>query len=209
MKENVLLGIRLPSAFIWTNFDSTVTAIRMPVRRNTTISCRSRDIASYHPRAERGYFTDDVITFSDNGEWSSSRRDAQYYFSYAFGAFQKTRRQANAHDGPIYSLTDDHRDFGIAILGVQDEDDETLPVRVTTNLNYEHPQIVQGSARRPPQEPLELTITVSGLTRGAKYDLYRYNTLESIPDGAFNQYASKAHEKWVDRRAFRRQVRHD
>ena len=197
VKENVLLGHPVAIGIYMDQF-------RFYGNRNPNAGSPEYDhivpvtgIASYHPRAERGYFPDDAITFSDNGEWSSSRRDAQYYFSYAFGAFQKTRRQANAHDGPIYSLTDDHRDFGIAILGVQDEDDETLPVRVTTNLNYEHPQIVQGSARRPPPEPLELTITVSGLTRGAKYDLYRYNTLESIPDGAFNQYASKAHEKWV------------
>jgi hypothetical protein len=80
---------------------------------------------------------------------------------------------------------------------VQDEDQETLPVRVTTNINYEHPQIVAGSAKRPPPEPLDLTITVSGLTQGAKYNLYRYDTLESIPNGAFNKHASKAYEKWV------------
>ncbi len=154
-------------------------------------------IGSHHPYDERGYFPDDVISFSDNGEWSSSRHEAKYYFRYAFGAFQKTRQEANVHHGPIYSLTDDHRDFGIAILGVQDGDNETLPVRVTTNINYEHPQIAQGSGKRPAAEPLVLTVTVSGLTKGAKYNLYRYKTLESIPNRSFNKYAPKAYEKWT------------
>jgi hypothetical protein len=154
-------------------------------------------VASYHPHDERGYFPDDVITFSDNGEWSSSRREAKYSFNYAFGAFQKTRREANAHRGPIYSLTDDHRDFGIAILGVQDGDNETLPVRVTTSVNYEHPQIAQGSSQRPRSEPLVLTVTVSGLTQGDEYNLYRYKTLASVPNRGFNKYASKAYEKWT------------
>jgi hypothetical protein len=154
-------------------------------------------IGSYHPRDEPGYFPDDVITFSDNGEWSSSRREAKYYFSYAFAAFQETRREANAHHGPVYSLTDDHRDFGVAIFGVQDGDDETLPVRVTTSINYEYPQIARGSSKRPPAEPLVLTVTVLGLTQGDKYNLYRYKTLASIPNRSFNKYASKAYEKWI------------
>jgi hypothetical protein len=197
VKENVLLGRPVAIGIYMNQF-------RFYGKRNPTAGSPQYDhivpvigIESSHERDERGYFPDDAITFSDNGEWSSSRRDAQYYFSYAFTAFQKTRREANSHHGPIYSLTDDHRDFGIAILGVQDEDKETLPIRVTTNINYEHPQIAAGSARRPPPEPLELTITVSGLTQGTKYNLYRYNALESIPNGAFNKQASKANEKWV------------
>jgi hypothetical protein len=154
-------------------------------------------VASYRPGDERGYFPDDAITFSDNGEWSSSRREAKYYFSYAFGAFQKNRREANAHEGPIYSLTDDNRDFGIAILGVKDGDNETLPVRVTTNINYELPQIAQGSSERPKAEPLVLTVTVSGLTQGEEYNLYRYKTLASIPNRGFNKFASRAYETWT------------
>jgi hypothetical protein len=154
-------------------------------------------MASDHPRGDRGYFPGDVLTFSDNGEWSSDRRSAQYYFSYAFGAFQKTRQEANARRGPIYSIAGDGQNFAIAITGVKDEEHETLPVRVTTNLNYEQPQIAQGSSRRPAPEPLVLTIALSGLTRGEKYDLYRYDSLASIPDGDFNAHASSASRRWV------------
>jgi hypothetical protein len=154
-------------------------------------------IDSAHPRDARGYHADDVITFSDNGEWSSGLHDARYFFSYTFGAFQKTRERANARHGPIYSLSDDSRDFGLAIDGVKDLDGETVPVRVTTNVNYEKPQIVEGSSKRPPPERLVLTITVSGLRHGSKYNLYRYNSLLAIPDAAFNANASRAYEKWV------------
>jgi hypothetical protein len=197
VKENVLLGHPVAIGIYMNQF-------RFYGNRNPNAGSPQYDhivpvigIGSYHPRDERGYFSDDAITFSDNGEWSSSRREARYYFSYTFGSFQKTRREANAHHGPVYSLTDDHRDFGIAILGVQDGDNETLPVRVTTNINYEHPQIVQGSSKRPPAEPLTLTIMVSGLTQGEKYNLYRYTTLESIPNRSFNKYAARAGQQWA------------
>ncbi len=154
-------------------------------------------IASEHPRDSRGYFADDTIEFSDNGEWSANRLSAQYDFRYPFGAFQRTRQQANAPHGPIYSISDDNEDFGIAILGVKDGDRETLPVAVETSLNYEHPQIAQGSSRRPAPEPLQLTVTVSGLSRGIAYNLYRYDSLPAIPDRAFNAAASRASQHWT------------
>ncbi|HEV3091969.1 MAG TPA: hypothetical protein VGX91_11085 [Candidatus Cybelea sp.] len=154
-------------------------------------------IASDHPRDARGYFADDAIEFSDNGEWSASRQSARYDFRYSFGAFQRTRQQANAPRGPIYSISDDNEDFGIAILGVRDGDRETLPVAVQTSLNYEHPQIAQGWSRRPAPEPLQLTVTVSGLTRGVAYNLYRYDSLAAIPDRAFNAAASRASQHWT------------
>ncbi len=42
-----------------------------------------------------------------------------------------------------------------------------------------------------------LTVTVSGLTPGDEYNLYRYKTLASIPNRGFNKYASKAYERWT------------
>jgi hypothetical protein len=138
----------------------------------------------------------DEITFSDNGEWGSLRH-ARYYFTYRFDDFTKTRREANAPNGPIYSLASKARDFGIAVTGVIDRDDETVPVRVATNLNYELPQIAEGSNRRPGPEPLVLTIAVSGMKASAVYNLYRYNRLNSIPNGEFNAHAANARQRWI------------
>ncbi len=196
VKRNVLLGRPVAIGIFMNQF-------RFYGNRNPRAGSPQYDhivpvlgIDSGHPRDDRGYYPRDVITFSDNGEWSAGRRNAQYFFSYAFGAFQRTREEANARHGPVYSLSDESRDFGIAIAGVNDLDHETLPVRVTTNLNYELPQIAEGSGKRPAPEHLVLTVTVSGLKRGEKVNLYRYNALGKIPDGAFNANAAKAYEKW-------------
>ena len=138
----------------------------------------------------------DKIMFSDNGEWGSLRH-AQYFFTYRFQEFTRTRREANAPNGPIYSVASKAPDFGIAVSGVIDRDRETIPVRVATNLNYELPQIAEGSDLRPRPEPLVLTVTVSGMQPGAVYNLYRYDSLKAIPNGAFNAHAGDALQKWI------------
>jgi hypothetical protein len=153
-------------------------------------------IRSAQPENKRTFLPNDDILFSDNGEWGSLRH-AQYFFTYRFKDFLKTRREANAPHGPIYSLASKAPDFGVAIGGVIDQDRETVPVRVATNLNYELPQITEGSSRRPPPERLVLTVTVSGMKDGAVYNLYRYDRLSAIPDRAFNAHAAAAGKKWV------------
>jgi hypothetical protein len=145
---------------------------------------------------ENEYLPDDEITFSDNGEWGSLHH-ARYFFTYRFKDFTKTRKEANAPNGPIYSLASKAPDFGIAVTGVIDEDHETIPVRLATSLNYELPQIKEGSSRRPRPEPLVLTVTVSQMKAGAVYNLYRYNRLSAIPNGEFNAHAAEAQQKWV------------
>jgi len=138
----------------------------------------------------------DRIMFSDNGEWGSLHH-AQYFFNYRFEDFIRTRREANAPNGPIYSLASKAPDFGIAVTGVIDRDRETVPVRVATNLNYELPQIEQGSDLRPKPEPLVLTVTVFEMQPGAVYNLYRYDSLDAIPNSAFNAHAAGAFQKWA------------
>jgi hypothetical protein len=154
-------------------------------------------IGSKHPLTDPRYYPDDVIDFSDNGEWGTGPRgDRRYYFTYPFGTFQKSRQEANAPNGTIYSI-DDKSDYGVTITGVVDQQHETLPVRVTTNVNYEHPSIVNGSSVRPPPMPIVLTVTVSGMRPGAQYKLYRYNSWDAIPDGRFNANAGNAFESWT------------
>lgn len=143
------------------------------------------------------YSPDDVITFSDHGLWTGTPTGLpQYLFSYTFGSFPATRRKANAPGAPVYSLADNAENYGIAITGVADLNHETVPVRVTTNVNAENPPMVDGSTRRPPARPVKLTVTVSNLTPGTTYNLYRYSTMAAVPDGGFNANASKATQKW-------------
>jgi hypothetical protein len=153
-------------------------------------------ITSHHPLTlPATYYPTDVLTFNDNGLWTGGGQ--QNTFTYPFATFQATRRQANAKTAHIYSLPDAVRDHGIALTGVADQDQETVPVRVATSVNYEHPDIGHRSNKRPTPMALTLTVTVSGLHAGAVYNLYRYNSIGSVPNTAFNQHKSAASQSWA------------
>lgn len=152
-------------------------------------------IGSNHPLTDPNYYSDDIIYFSDNGLWGTSSNPS-YFFNYPFGSFQANRRVANAKNGTIYSLNNNASNYGIAITGVMDQRGDTLPVRVDTNLNYEKPQIRNGSNTRPISMPIVLTITLSKLEPHTIYNLYRYNNLKSVPNSNFNANASNASQHW-------------
>jgi hypothetical protein len=143
-----------------------------------------------------GYNPRDTITFSDNGLWGPP---TPYLFTYRFASFQRDRVQANAKNGPLYSLANDGRNYGIAITGVLDRDRETVPVRVATSVNYEKPAIGKQSNVRPKPMPLVLTVTVWNLRPGTAYVLYRYDRFSSVPDGRFNAGAARASQRWAFR----------
>ena len=143
------------------------------------------------------YYSDDVITFNDNGLWTGTPNgQPQNVFSYPFGTFAATRRQANAKTAPVYSLKNG-ADYGIAITGVIDLSRETVPVRLTTSVSAETPAMVNGSTTRPAPTPVTLTITVSSLKPGTTYNLYRYSSMSTVPDSNINANAAKAAQKWT------------
>ena len=143
-----------------------------------------------------GYDPRDRIAFSDNGLLGYGPAHSRYVFTYPFGSFQRSRKQANGPNVPWYSLPDYGKNYGAVVTGVRDDDRETVPVRVATSANDEIPQIAKHSDTRPPADSLTLTVTVSGLQPGQNYVLYRYDSLEAIPDAAFNANASQASEHW-------------
>ena len=153
--------------------------------------------SSSHPlTAPAAYYADDVITFNDNGIWTDTPNGLpQNVFSYVLGSFPATRRQANAAAGPVYSLSK-AKNYGIAITGVADLNRETVPVRLTTSTVGESPEMAEGSSTRPAPKPVTLTITVSGLTAGKTYNLYRYSSMSAVPDSNFNANAVKSAQKW-------------
>lgn len=136
-----------------------------------------------------GYYPDDVIVFSDNGLYTPQN----YYYPLEIGAALHDRQAANAVTGDVYSLpADPVTKYGIAITGVMDLHHETLPVRVDTNLDYEFPEIRDNAGARPAPSLLTLTITVSNLTPGVVYNLYRYNQESDVPIEDFNANSKKA-----------------
>ncbi len=145
------------------------------------------------------YYGSDILTFDDNGLWTGTFNSRpQNVFSYSFGAFTATRRVANAPQGSVYSLKNG-ANYGIAITGVVDRSHETLPVRLTTNINYESPEIGENSSVRPAARPVRLTIRVSGLRPNAAYNLYRYSSVAAVPESNFNAKAPSAAQRWIIR----------
>ena len=149
------------------------------------------------PTTPATYFSDDTITLEDHGLWTGGSSSAPpYFFQYALGTFQQTRRAANATTAAVYSLKNGGN-YGIAITGVLDTDKKTVPVRLTTSKNFESPVIRNGSGTRPAASSVILTITLSGLTPGVAYNLYRYSTVSNIPTASFNAKAAQAAQKWT------------
>lgn len=149
-------------------------------------------IRSNHPLNDTNtYYNDDEIIFSDNGLYGDSS-NPPYIFSYPFQYFQNSRKNANSKNGNIYSLPNSGSNYGIFINSIFDENHETFPIRIDTNINYESPEIKDGSSIRPKPMKLTLTVTVSSLTMNTYYACYRYNNLVNIPNSDFNSFPSKA-----------------
>jgi len=142
------------------------------------------------------YYPNDIIEFSDNGLWTGTSSTPQYNFISNVNIIQGNRQQANSPNGSIYTLSNNTQNYGIAITGIIDESNETLPVRISTNQNFESPEIIDGSTIRPSSTRITLTITVSNLTPGTKYILYRYNKMESVPNSSINSAALQAFQAW-------------
>lgn len=152
-------------------------------------------ISSNRSLTNPNYYGSDTLHFSDHGFWTDDAVPC-YHFRYKFSPFQADRQEANAKNGPIYSLSDSGSNYGIAITGIMDLNGDTLPLRVDTQVNSEMPEIEEQSNIRPSPMPLLLTLTASQLEPGVSYILYRYNTLESVPDSDFNAHASQAFQSW-------------
>lgn len=152
-------------------------------------------ISSNHSLNDFSYYPDDILYFSDNGLWGSAQ-NPPYKFNYLFSSFQANRQQANAKKGAVYSLSNNGSNYGIVIKGVSDTDGDTLPIRITTNVNDEVPAIQDKSNIPPTPMPLTLTVTVSNLAPNVPYRVYRYDDLNAVPDSQFNAHASHATKTW-------------
>ena len=147
------------------------------------------------------YHDSDQITFSDHGLYAPDPTNPRYLFTYKFADFPGTRQQANAKSGSVYTLPygDDATsgNFAIAHTGPADVFQELLPVTVNTSVNYEKPEIKDGSEKRPNAMNLTLTVQVSGLEDGVQYVLYKYNAEDNVPTSNFNAHKDRASESFA------------
>jgi len=139
---------------------------------------------------KNGYYVDDVIVFSDN--YYTPKSATPYYYSLEIGSFLANPQTENADIRDIYSLPDNPiTKYAIAITGVMDTKNETLPVRVSTYVNSE-PDMKEGTTARPKSSLLTLTVTVSNLKSGVSYNLYSYSSESEVPIENFNANSKKA-----------------
>jgi hypothetical protein len=137
---------------------------------------------SIFPAADRGCFVSRPATLmtdssvpSDLGVWSPPT-GPPYLFTHPFSSLLGDRRAANRPGGNIYTVPDDASvpNFGIAHTGPLVTDATALArVSISTSVNYEAPEIEEGSELRPPAMPLVMTVRVEGLEAGVGYRLYR------------------------------------
>jgi hypothetical protein len=152
---------------------------------------------SEYPLSDFQYHDSDELYFSDNGLLGDdTASNSPYFLNVRFSDIQKSRVTANLPSAPFYSIAQSQKNYGFAVIGVVDRDNETLPVRLTTSHNFEFPEIKNKTTQRPKPAPLTLSITVSGLKPGVEYNLYRYSRVEQVPQGSFNANAKNADKKW-------------
>ncbi|MBU6244126.1 MAG: hypothetical protein KGP12_02810 [Actinomycetales bacterium] len=151
------------------------------------VGSQSRLVAS-----DRRYRPSDVIVFSDNSPASESP-----VYHQRFGAFQRSRQQANQAGAPDYSLRSRPRNYATAVTGVLDPDHVTIPVRLSSNAAGEGQQDEVRMAAPPPGSPIELTATVTVPDQGQAYRVYAYDAFAKVPVRDFNAHAADAIDSWT------------
>ena len=116
--------------------------------------------------------------------------------SGTFGSLLRDRRAANQSSAAPYSIPNGVNNYGIAISGVADRDQVTIPVRLQAS-RYDEPVLPEGSLQPPTPEPLALRATVFIPDQDQSYNLYRYDDFSKVPDASFNAAAASAIQSWV------------
>ena len=153
-------------------------------------------IGSSRPLSDRVYRPTDTITISDNGLHTIGR-NIPYLYTYSFASFPRTREQANARGGPLYSLRVSPPSYGIAISGVLDPDRVTIPVRLTSNADGEGVQDEAVMRTPPPAKAITLTAHVRIPDPTQAYRVYLYDDFAKVPVRDFNATAGRAIRSWT------------
>ena len=108
----------------------------------------------------------------------------------------RNRRSANISSALPYSIPNDANNFALAISGVVDHDQVTIPVMLQASRNDE--PLFREAAQRPPvPEPLGIRATVLIADQSQSYNVYRYDSFDKVPEGFFNASSAAAVQSWV------------
>ena len=117
----------------------------------------------------------DVLVFSNNFRKSN--------FNLSFERLKATREECRA-DLDAGGCIPQEVDYGVAIKGILDGMKATMPARLTVD-QWDEPNVSQGEAPRQ----MHARLLVSGLTKGQKYAILRFDDVGKMPtDGAAEQF---------------------
>ena len=110
---------------------------------------------------------DDTLVFANNFSKEN--------YNLSFRDLKATRKSCNADldDG---GCIPQEVDFGVAVTGIVDRKQVSLPVRITVDF-WDEPNISLGEAPRD----MHASVLVSGLTRGRDYALLRFDDWSKVP----------------------------
>lgn len=130
------------------------------------------------------YYNDDVIYLHDNQLYTGTGYSRQDCYQYVVSSFQKSRNEADARGGPLYSVSNNvnrYGNYGVAVKGAKTSGRKLLPVRILTDPIYELPEIQNHSNIRPAPVLMTLNIRVSALKPRKYYILLKYNSFSQLP----------------------------
>jgi len=82
--------------------------------------------------------------------------------------------------------------YGCAVLGIQDSSGKALPVSITLG-TWTEPNVIAGVA----PSALSASVSVSGLTPGKAYSLFRYNDYRTVPTSNYTSSAYSSVRNFV------------
>lgn len=141
------------------------------------------------------YYASDSITISDNGLHNVGPT-YPYLYSYRFSDFPRSRQAANRPGGPVYSLRARPANYATSVSGIVDDDNATIPVRLTSDVNGEGVWNVTVGKQPPAPLPITLTAHVSIPDSSVAYNVYLYDDFADVPTAGFNAAAGKAMQSW-------------
>ena len=137
----------------------------------------------------------DTISFFDLGVEGPTSNVSSSIKTYSLKELIHNRAESKTSAAKYYSLKP-NQNYAIAITGIVDLQNETLPVSVESSAVEETPVLADGSNNRPASKPHNLTIRISNLTIGQNYLLYRYSSFANTPTSQFKINANKASRTW-------------
>lgn len=126
-----------------------------------------------------GYRSGDVDAFHGSDELVFNDNFKSKPFTRTFDSLWD-ERSMKRNDGKYEYCIPKNVEYGVAVTGIVDNDNETVPVSLSVD-SWNEPNVTLGDAPKT----LKATIKIRSLTPGTKYVLMKYTDCSKMPDSGF------------------------